>query len=84
MELWQGDSLELMRSIPDASVAALQEGRDFIGIELDPEYFETARRRIDGAKGGGLLPLTGVETAPEDGTAAGSLSMSALPESGKD
>lgn len=65
-------------------VAALQEGRDFIGIELDPEYFETARRRIDGAKGGGLLPLTGVETAPEDGTAAGSLSMSALPESGKD
>ena len=65
-------------------VAALQEGRDFIGIELDPEYFETARRRIDGAKGGGLLPLTGMETAPEDGTAAGSLSMSALPESGQD
>lgn len=65
-------------------VAALQEGRDFIGIELDPGYFETARRRIDGAKRGGLLPLTGVEAAPEDGTAAGSLSMSALPESGQD
>lgn len=29
-------------------IAALREGRDFIGIELDPEYCELARRRIEG------------------------------------
>ncbi len=28
-------------------VAALQEGRRFIGIELDAGYFDIARRRIE-------------------------------------
>ena len=27
--------------------AAVQEGRDFIGIELDADYVEIARRRIE-------------------------------------
>ena len=28
-------------------VAAIQEGRRFIGVELDPQYCEIARRRIE-------------------------------------
>ena len=28
-------------------VACVQEGRGFIGIELDDEYFSTAQRRIE-------------------------------------
>lgn len=31
-------------------VACINTGRDFIGIELDPGYFETARRRIEEAE----------------------------------
>jgi site-specific DNA-methyltransferase (adenine-specific) len=30
-------------------VACAELGRGFIGIELDPEYFETARGRINAA-----------------------------------
>ena len=33
-------------------VACLQEGRRFIGIELDPKYFEVAKRRIEEAQKG--------------------------------
>ena len=29
-------------------VVALRAGRDFIGIDLNPEYIEMARRRIEG------------------------------------
>jgi len=29
-------------------VVALRAGRDFIGIDLNPEYVEMARRRIEG------------------------------------
>ena len=29
-------------------VACLEEGVDFIGIEMDPEYAEIAKRRIEG------------------------------------
>ena len=32
-------------------MAAVQVGRQFIGIELDPEYFEIATRRIVWAAG---------------------------------
>lgn len=32
-------------------VAALNTGRDFIGIEKDPGYFEIARKRIEEAQG---------------------------------
>lgn len=28
-------------------IGAINEGRDFIGIELDPDYYEIARRRIE-------------------------------------
>lgn len=28
-------------------VAAVNTGRSFIGMELDPDYFETAQRRIE-------------------------------------
>jgi site-specific DNA-methyltransferase (adenine-specific) len=31
-------------------VAAVQQGRDFIGIELDPDYFATACRRLEQAQ----------------------------------
>lgn len=40
-------------------VAALREGKSFIGIELDPEHFETACRRIREANGDDLGPLFG-------------------------
>ena len=33
-------------------VACVQEGRRFIGMELDPKYFEIAKRRIGEAKSG--------------------------------
>ena len=32
-------------------IAAHNEGRDFIGIEIDPEYYEIAQRRIEHARG---------------------------------
>lgn len=31
-------------------VAAVQQGRDFIGVELDPDYFETACHRLEQAQ----------------------------------
>ena len=31
-------------------IACKLEGRDFVGIEIDPEYYEIARRRIDAAQ----------------------------------
>ena len=31
-------------------VACMQTGRKFIGIELDPDYFEIAKRRIETAQ----------------------------------
>ncbi len=36
-------------------VAAMREGRDFIGIEIDPEYFDIACRRIEDAQRQGNL-----------------------------
>ena len=36
-------------------VAALSQGFDFIGMELEPEYFEIANRRIDVITG--LTPI---------------------------
>lgn len=37
-------------------VAAVNTGRSFIGIELDPGYFETAQQRINEAQTVGLAP----------------------------
>ena len=31
-------------------VACLNTDRDFIGIEIDPKYFEIAQKRIEGVK----------------------------------
>jgi site-specific DNA-methyltransferase (adenine-specific) len=31
-------------------VACVNTGRNFIGMELDPGYFETAQKRIEAAK----------------------------------
>jgi DNA modification methylase len=31
-------------------VAATAMGRDYIGIEIDPDYFEIARKRIEDAQ----------------------------------
>ena len=38
-------------------VACAKEGRDFIGIELDAEYVEIARRRIEAASAQERLPV---------------------------
>lgn len=40
-------------------VAAVQMGRDFIGIELEPKYFDIARRRIEEAQRQGDLFIPG-------------------------
>lgn len=40
-------------------VAALQEGRSFVGIERDPDYFELSCRRIREAAGEDVGPLFG-------------------------
>lgn len=40
-------------------VAALQEGRAFVGIERDPDYFELSCRRIREAAGEDIGPLFG-------------------------
>lgn len=40
-------------------IAALQLGRNFIGIERDPTYFEIARKRIAAAAGEDVGPLFG-------------------------
>lgn len=37
-------------------VAAIQTGRNFIGIEIDPAYFEIAKRRIEEAQAQLALP----------------------------
>lgn len=37
-------------------IAAIRTGRDFIGIELDPDYFEIARRRIEHESGKAKQP----------------------------
>ena len=42
-----------------AGVACVRSGRKFIGIERDPEHFETAVRRIRAAITEGVLPLVG-------------------------
>ena len=39
IDLYNGDCLEIMKQIPSKSV-------DFIGIELDKEYFKIAKDRI--------------------------------------
>jgi site-specific DNA-methyltransferase (cytosine-N4-specific) len=44
-----GDTvLDLFAGSGTVGVVALRAGRDFIGIELNPEYVEMARRRIEG------------------------------------
>lgn len=50
-ELTPGDGLvvDLFMGSGTTGVAATKAGRRFIGIELDPGYFETARRRIEAA-----------------------------------
>ena len=63
MELWNGDCLVEMSRIADGSVDfilcdlpyqvtqnAWNTGREFIGIEKDPEYFRIASERIKAAQ----------------------------------
>jgi len=38
-------------------VACVQTGRNFIGIEIDPDYFEIAKRRIEQAQAQMVLPI---------------------------
>lgn len=40
-------------------IAAVQTGRSFIGIEINPDYFATACRRIEDAQRQGDMFLTG-------------------------
>lgn len=46
-------------------VAAIQEGRRFIGVELDPQYYAIAERRIANAQPPLLLPDAPASPAPE-------------------
>jgi len=39
-------------------IACIRTGRKFIGIEIDPAHFETARKRLENELRQGLLPLT--------------------------
>ena len=43
-------SLDFTMGSGSTGVAAVNTGRNFIGMELDAGYFETAKRRIEEAK----------------------------------
>jgi len=45
--------------VVDYMVACIQTGRKFIGIEIDPGYFEIAKKRIMEAQA--QMRLTGME-----------------------
>ncbi len=47
--------LDPFMSSGSTGVAAVQDGRDFIGIEADPNYFDIACRRIEESQRQGLL-----------------------------
>lgn len=49
VDMYQGDCIEVMRSLPDNSIDAIVT--DFVGIELDPDYFSIAERRVQRALG---------------------------------
>jgi DNA modification methylase len=46
-------------------VACAQLGREFIGIEREPRYFEIACRRIEQAQAQGTLLVPETQPAPE-------------------
>lgn len=46
-------------------LAAMKEGRPFIGIELDPAHYSTARRRLVTATGAGPGQLLSILDGPE-------------------
>lgn len=54
MQLYNGDCLEVMKSIPDKSIstgiACINTNRNFIGIELDKQYFDIAKERLTSYK----------------------------------
>ncbi len=52
IKLLKGNCLDLLRQLEPgcAGVACVQEGRDFIGIELGDQYFDTATKRIQEAE----------------------------------
>lgn len=45
-----GTVLDFFMGSGSTGVAAVKEERDFIGIELDPQYFEAAKKRIEYAE----------------------------------
>ena len=52
VKLLNGDTvLDLFAERGTTGTVAVQEGRDFIGIEINPEYFKIAENRIKGAEG---------------------------------
>lgn len=65
VQLWQGDALAVLSTLPDAhvdalmsgttGVAAVQEGLGFVGVEHNPVHFGTATRRVDAAIAQGAL-----------------------------
>ena len=42
--------VDLFMGSGTTGVSCVNTGRDFIGMELDPGYFETAKRRIEKAQ----------------------------------
>lgn len=49
--------LDPFMGVGTTALACIEEDRDFIGCEIDPEHFETACRRIREAVGEGAGPL---------------------------
>lgn len=42
-----GTVLDLFMGSGTTGAACVRTGRNFVGIELDPDYFEVARKRIE-------------------------------------
>ena len=69
IRLYLGDCLDIMRTMPDKSVdciimgscttgvACVHTGRNFIGIEINEDYFRIAEKRIHEAQQQMKLPI---------------------------
>jgi site-specific DNA-methyltransferase (adenine-specific) len=66
IEQWarpNGTVLDCFAGSGTTGVACAQTGRRFIGIEIEPKYFEVAVKRIESAQAQPRLPLAEIEAA---------------------